>query len=322
MIAFDLLYNRLAESSLLAYVESVEYIDRVKSSASELVVKLCNADGRFTGGWAATLGDSLSLRFGDAAPETMAIRSVGVERAPRLVTWSCRSVPSASRAVSGRGGGLPPPSAGALVAEKKSWDTLRSVSLSSVASRVCAECGLSLRYAAKVDPVLSMVARYRETGYHLLERLCRMYGLGIRATADSVQIVARPSSRATSETVPQAVIPIPDSMIVTMQNLDSLPARAIQSARRDPRSGDVLRTSAGDGDGAPVALDFDALAGNAIYDDAMLNAAASELSVVPDARIVAGVLLQTSFGLREVTEMRYNRTGDAESMRLVTKGAT
>lgn len=322
MIALDLLYNRLSEPSLLAYIESVEYTDRAKSAASDLVVKLCNADGRFLRGWAASLGDSLSLRFGPAVAESMAIRSVGVERVPRVVTWSCRSVAAASRAVKGRGGGSPPPSSGALVENKASWDTLRSVSLSGVARRVCEECGLSLRYAVKVDPVIPIVARYRETGFHLLERLCRMYGLGIRATADAVQIVARPSSRSTAETAPQSVISLPDSVILSLQNVASLPARCIQSARRDPRSGDVLRTSSGEGDGAPVALDFDALSGNAIYDAALLDAAAAEISVVPDARIVAGVLVRTSFGLREVIEMRYNRTGDAESMRLLTKGAT
>lgn len=318
MIPLDLLYNGLSDKSILGFVESLEYTDRARSGESSLVVKLCNADGRFTGNWSASLGDGLSLRFGAASPEMMAIQKIGVEHRPRLVTWSAKCVPSASRAVQGRGAGTPPPASGAFVTDKKSWDAVENITLQAIAVRVCAECGLSLSYLAKQNPTLPRTVRLRETGYHFLERLCRRYGLGIRAKADAVQIVARPSSSGDS---PQGVLSLDESLVVSLQDVEALPARCIKSARRDPRSGTVLRSFAGDGDGAPVGLDFDALDADSIYTEAQLQAAACELSVVPDARFVAGALLSTPYGLREVVEMRYTRTGDSESMLLITRGA-
>lgn len=319
MIRLDIRYNEL-EASLMPFVEEVEYHDMMAGEPSELKITLCNADGRFTASaWSATCGDSLSLQWGAARPEPLAISGIGVERVPRLVIWVARSIPVTSSAPSGRGGGTPPPAPGAFIDERKSWDTVQRVRLSEIARRVCSECGLVLRYLSKSDPIIAQVARYNETGYHLIERLCRRYGLTVRSTASEVQIIARPGTMSAEAPV-QATIELPRDRIISLRNVDSLPARAIKSVRRDPRSGDVIRRSVGSGDGSVIGLYYD-IEDAEIYDEAVLDAQAERMSVYPDDRITAGTLVKTPYGLRVVTEMRYNRTGDSETMELMTRAA-
>lgn len=319
MLSFDVLYNRLS-ASLLPYLESVEYIDTLGKNPSTLAVTLCNADGRFTREWSCTKGDSLSLRFGAATPDPFAISEVSVEAVPRLVTWRASARPATIKAPSGRGKGTSPPSSGALISDKRSWDSYTStVTLREVAQRVCAECGLALQYSAKTNPRLLRVARFRESGYHLLERLCRMHGLSVRATAARVQIVARPG---TPDAPAQNVVDVPSDAVISMQNTEALKVSRIQSARRDPYTNRVERVSYGDGDGGIVSLGYSIADAASIYDEAILDALAGGLTVYPDARYVAGAVLKIpGLGLRVVTEMRYTRTGDSEQMTLSTRGA-
>lgn len=319
MLSFDVLYNRLS-ASLLPYLESVEYVDTLGKDPSALAVTLCNADGRFTREWACAKGDSLSLRFGAATPDPFAISEVSVEAVPRLVTWRASARPATIKAPSGRGKGTSPPSSGALISDKRSWDSYTStVTLREVAQRVCAECGLALQYSAKTNPRLLRVVRFRESGYHLLERLCRMYGLSVRATAARVQIVARPG---TLDAPAQNVVDVPSDAVISMQNTEALKVSRIQSARRDPYTNRVERVIYGDGDGGVVSLGYSIAAAASIYDEAILDALAGGLTVYPDARYVAGAVLKIpGLGLRVVTEMRYTRTGDSEQMTLSTKGA-
>ena len=319
MLSFDVLYNRLS-ASLLPYLESVEYVDTLGKDPSTLAVTLCNADGRFTREWSCTQGDSLSLRFGAATPDPFAISEVSVEAVPRLVTWRASARPATIKAPSGRGKGTSPPSSGALISDKRSWDSYTStVTLREVAQRVCAECGLALQYSAKTNPRLLRVVRFRESGYHLLERLCRMHGLSVRATAARVQIVARPG---TPDAPAQNVVDVPSSAIISMQNTEALRVSRIQSARRDPYTNRVERVSYGDGDGGVVSLGYSIADAASIYDEAILDALAGGLTVYPDARYVAGAVLKIpGLGLRVVTEMRYTRTGDSEQMTLSTRGA-
>ena len=319
MLSFDVLYNRLS-ASLLPYLESVEYIDTLGKDPSTLAVTLCNADGRFTREWACTKGDSLSLRFGAATPDPFAISEVSVEAVPRLVTWRASARPATIKAPSGRGKGTSPPSSGALISDKRSWDSYTStVTLREVAQRVCTECGLALQYSAKTNPRLLRVVRFRESGYHLLERLCRMHGLSVRATAARVQIVARPG---TPDAPAQNVVDVPSDAVISMQNTEALKVSRIQSARRDPYTNRVERVSYGDGDGGIVSLGYSIADAASIYDEATLDALAGELAVYPDARYVAGAVLKIDgIGLRVVTGMRYTRTGDSEQMTLSTKGA-
>ena len=319
MLRFDVLYNRLS-ASLLPYLESVEYVETLGKDPSTLAVTLCNADGRFTREWACTKGDSLSLRFGAATPDPFAISEVSVEAVPRLVTWRASARPATIKAPSGRGKGTSPPSSGALISDKRSWDSYTSpVTLREVAQRVCAECGLALQYSAKTNPRLLRVVRFRESGYHLLERLCRMHGLSVRATAARVQIVARPG---TPDAPAQNVVDVPSDAVISMQNTEALKVSRIQSARRDPYTNRVERVSYGDGDGGIVSLGYSIADAASIYDEAILDALAGGLTVYPDPRYVAGAVLKIDgIGLRVVTEMRYTRTGDSEQMTLSTKGA-
>lgn len=319
MLSLDVLYNRLS-ASLLPYLESVEYVDTLGKDPSTLAVTLCNADGRFTREWSCTQGDSLSLRFGAATPDPFAISEVSVEAVPRLVTWRASARPATIKAPSGRGKGTSPPSSGALISDKRSWDSYTStVTLREVAQRVCAECGLALQYSAKTNPRLLRVVRFRESGYHLLERLCRMHGLSVRATAARVQIVARPG---TPDAPAQNVVDVPSNAIISMQNTEALKVSRIQSARRDPYTNRVERVSYGEGDGGIVSLGYSIADAASIYDEAILDALAGGLTVYPDARYVAGAVLKIDgIGLRVVTEMRYTRTGDSEQMTLSTRGA-
>lgn len=321
MIAFDLTYNELGADVLMPFVESLEYTDFYKNAPSKLRVSLCNADGRFMKSWRATCGDSIAIKYGTATAEPMAISSISAGLAPAVVTWEASGIPATTASPQGRGAGFPPPKSGALVAERRSWDSKSNVSLLRVAELVCRECGLSLKYTAKVRPNIPHVGRLNETGYHLLERLCRRYGLAVRATASEVQIVARPASKATAAAPAQATIMIPRANIIAIADADSLPAANVKSARRSPRSGKVIRESAGAGDGAGIGLNFSADSPDEIYAAAYLESRASVLDIIPDSRIVAGCIVSTPYGLRLVTEMLYTRTGDTESQRLTTRAA-
>ena len=107
-----------------------------------------------------------------------------------------------------------------------------------------------------------------------------------------------------------------------MQQTDALKVAKIQSARRDPYTNRVERVGYGDGDGGVVSLGYSIADAAGIYDEAILDALAGELTVYPDPRYVAGAVLKIpGLGLRVVTEMRYTRSGDAEQMSLSTKGA-
>lgn len=319
MIELDLLYNRIS-ASLLPYVESIEYVDACKGKPSTLSVTLCNADGRFTREWACTKGDALSLKMGPAEPELLSIDTVGVQPVPRLVTWKASARPATTKSPANRGSGSHPPSSGALVSDKKSWDSLVDVSIRVVAQRVCEECGLTLRYTASVNPKVPRLVRFKESGYHLMERICRKYALSIRATASELQINSRPASASSPEADGQKAIEIPASAVKTVSASSAVEAGKVQSARVDPRSGTTVRMVQGDGDGGIVSLDFDAASD--IYSDAVKDAQASTIEVLPDARFVAGVLVKIDgYDLRLVTEMRYKRTGDSENMTLLTRGA-
>lgn len=318
MIPLDVLYNRLPSPSLRAWVESVSLVERRDGKASTLTVSLCNADGRFLGPWRATKGDSLSLSRPPAAPDVYAIKKISVRRSPAVVTWEAEGRPATTKAPRDRGRGTPPPSSGAFVEDKKSWDAaMENVRLRSLAERVCAECGLSLKYVAKKNPVIRYVARYNETGFHLLDRYCRMFALTLRATAGSVTILAAQSREDKS---PTKSVALAMDGVEELSESQDMAARSVRSARLDPRSAQPVRFSAGDGDGTDIDVHYDAQAAADIYAATVAAARVAVVDIVPRADIVAGSIVDISgLGLREVTEMRYTRTGDAERMSLTVR---
>ena len=320
MIALDVLYNRLDSPSLLPWIESVTLTERRSGRASTLTVSLCNSDGRFLGQWRATKGDSLALSVPPAAPDIYAIKKISVRRSPAVVTWEAEGRPATSKAPKDRGRGTPPPSSGALVEDKKSWDTaLEGVTLRALAEKVCAECGLSLKYCAKKNPKISYVARYNETGFHLLDRYCRMYAMTLRATAGAVTITA---TQARQDKSPPASVRIPMDSVEELASSEDMAARSVRSARLDPRSANAVRYSSGDGDGTDMDLPYDANAAADIYAAAVAGAKSATVDIVPRAGIVAGSVVNIDgVGLREVLEMRYTRTGDSERMTLTVRPA-
>lgn len=320
MLPISLLYNRLPSPSLLPWLESITYTDRMAGRASTLAVSLCNADGRFLSSWRATLGDSLSLRIPPASAEAFAITKIAFIRAPAVVTWEAEAKPATTRSPSGRGSGTPPPSKGALVSQRISWpQEVKGVRLSELAQRVCGECGLSLRYVAKSDPRIAYTARYDETGYHLLSRYCRRYALELRATASEVIIMAAQSQGDKS---PPASMSIGGGVITALAQASDVTPRSVRSARLDPRSAKPVRLSAGDGIGVDIDVGYDADAAAAIYAAAVAESVQASVDIVPTAGIVAGSIVDIAgVGLREVLEMRYTRSGDAERMSLTVREA-
>lgn len=318
MIPVDILYNRLKVPSLLPWLESVELVERRAGKASTLSVTLCNADGRFLGPWRATRGDSLAVSIPPAAPDVYAIKKISYKRAPMTVTWEAEGRPATSQAPRDRGRGTPPPSAGALVEDKKSWDEpLRNIKLRDLAAKVCSECGLSLSYAARANPVLAYVARYNETGFHLLSRFCRGYSLTLRATAGNVTILAE---QARQDSSPPAQVALAGDAMLSLAASDGTPPRSVRSARLDPHSARAVRFSAGDGIGTDVDLGYDADAAESIYAAEVAAASSATVEIVPRAGIVAGSIVDIAgVGLRQVLELRYTRTGDAERMALTVR---
>lgn len=318
MIPIKILYNKLESLSLMPWIESVNLVERASGKASTLTLKLCNADGRFLSLWAATKGDSIAAGISPAEPDNYAIRKISAAPAPSVVTWEAEGRPTTSKKPKNRGGGSPPPTKGAIVSDKLSWDApLTNRRLKSIAERVCDECGLTLKYVAKSNPVISYVARYNETGFHLIERLCRRYALTVRANSDTVTILA---AQTTKDAKPPAKVQISSASIKKLSTSDSTVPRSIKSARLDPRSGDSVRHSSGDGDGEDIDFDFDADDAGAIYAAHVSAASSTVVDIVPRSGITAGSVVDIAdIGLREVIEMRYNRTGDSESMSLTVR---
>lgn len=318
MIPLEVLYNRLPSPSLGAWVESVELVERRDGKASTLTVALCNADGRFLGPWRATKGDSLSLSRPPSAPDVYAIKKISVRRSPAVVTWEAEGRPATTKAPSGRGRGTPPPDGGALVEDKKSWEAAaENIRLRDLAERVCSECGLVLKYVARKNPTIKYVARYNETGFHLLDRYCRMFALTLRATSGSVTILAVQSREDKS---PPKSVALAMNGVEELAESQDMAARSVRSARLDPRSAQPVRFSAGDGDGTDIDVRYDAQAAADIYAASVAAARVAVVDIVPRADIVAGSVVDIQgLGLREVVEMRYTRTGDAERMSLTVR---
>lgn len=321
MIDFDVVYNKLDSPSLLPFLESAELVEVTAGKASTLKLSLCNADGRFSGPWQATKGDSVALRMPPAGLMTFAIKKISVQASPRVVTWEAEARPSVSKSPSDRGSGSPPPKDGAIVSDKRSWDDgpLKNKTLKDVAQRVCGECGLSLKYCAKDNPTIPFIARYNETGFHLITRLARRFGLCVRASAGSLSIIG---AQRSGDNSPPASVSFKVENIETVQTVSDVSPAAVKSARLDPRSGEALRFSSGDGDGVVESLDFDALGASDIYDASVASGQAGQMRIVPTAGVVAGSVLNIpGYGLREVTEMRYTRSGDTETMTILTRAA-
>jgi len=321
MIDFDVLYNKLDCPSLLPYLESAELVDVAAGRASTLRLSLCNIDGRFSGSWRGTKGDSISLKMPPAGSVTFAISKITIQAAPRVVVWEAEARPSVSRAPADRGSGSPPPKSGAVVSDKLSWKDgpLKGKTLKDIALRVCGECGLTLKYCARDNPIYPYVSRHDETGFHLLTRLARRFGLCVRASAGTLAIIG---AQRSGDTQPPASIPFPRSKILSLSSVSDVSPASVKSARLDPRSGKAVRKSAGDGDGTNILLDFDAASAEAIYSADVASGQATQIQIVPTSGICAGSILDIEgSGLREVTEVRYNRAGDSESMTLITRAA-
>lgn len=318
MLELTVTYNRLA-ADISRFVESLSLTERIGREAGTLDVTLCNADGRFTRDWQATQGDSLSLKLGTIPSEPYSITSVTVSTLPKTVTWQCKARPATTKSPAGRGSGTKPPAKGAVVDTRLSWPSIASITLSGLLAKVCGECGLKSRFCPKKDPKLTNVVRYNESGWHLLDRYARSSGYSLRATADTISIIA-PKQSGNAGT--QTDVSLPMSAILALGSAQGMKPAKVQSRRYDPRSAKTVEASAGDGDGDELGFDFDIDDASSLYDDIMLSKLAQTLTVIPDARYVAGAVLSVDgIGRLQVTQMIYSRTGDAETMQISTRSA-
>lgn len=318
MLELTVTYNRLS-ADISRFVENLNLTERIGREAGTLDVTLCNADGRFTRDWQATQGDSLSLKLGTIPSEPYSITSVTVSTLPKTVTWQCKARPATTKSPEGRGSGTKPPAKGAVVDTRLSWPSIASITLSGLLAKVCGECGLKSRFCPKKDPKLTNVVRYNESGWHLLDRYARSSGYSLRATADTVSIIA-PKQSGNAGT--QTDVHVPMSAILALGSAEGMKPAKVQSRRYDPRSAKIVEVSAGDGDGDELGFDFDIDDASSLYDDIMLSKLAQTLTVIPDARYVAGAMISVdSIGRLQVTQMTYSRTGDTETMQLSTRSA-
>lgn len=314
MINISLLYNRL-NAELLPFCESVSLVEKLSGEFSELKVTLCNVDGRFTREWAAVKGDSVSVSCGFATAEAYTIKSISINKNPRVVQWICKARPGTTKAPKKRGGGSPPPNAGALIDSKLSWSTISSITMRALLEKVCSECGLRAKYTPKSNPGLNNVVRYRESGWAILNRYAKCYGFALRSTADTVTIF-KPAEAKTD----QKSIELNDELIKSFSIANEIaPARVI-SSRFDPRSKEIVKSEAGDGEGVSIDVSsYDAVDAGSIYDE--LSKQMRQIDIIPDAHIVTGALVRYDDQIMCVQELAYNRTADAETMRLTLKEA-
>jgi phage protein D len=314
MLDLTITYNRL-DAEISRFAESLTLTERIGKAAGTLDITLCNADGRFTRDWAATKGDSLSVKLGDIPAEPYSIESVAVSSSPRTVTWQCKARPATTKAPSGRGSGSPPPKSGAIIDTRASWPSIASITLSGLLSKVCAECGLKAQYCPKKDVKLTNVVRYNESGWHLLERYAKKSGYSLRATATKVSIIA--PKQSDNGGAPQVTVDITSSSIESLGNVDGIKPAKVQSRSYDPRSAEVVTSSAGDGDGSDIGVDFTLDDAVGLYEDIALSQGVHTLTVIPDSRYVAGAILGVVGASRmQITQMTYTRSADGETMQV------
>lgn len=319
MIELAAKYNRLG-ADISYWIEGMTINEKDGKEASTLEITLCNSDGRFSGAWQAMQGDSVSIQLGQVPPENYSISSIAVSYSPKTVKWQCVARPVTTKAPAGRGSGSPPPAKGALVDSKKSWDAIASITFSGLLARVCSECGLTPKYCPRKDPTLKNVVRYNESGWHLLDRYARGYGFNVRATADKVQIIAPAAKQNNSGQTAQTTITLHNENILRFGAASKLAPAKVQSRRFDPHSAQVVEYSAGDGDGDQIDVTFDADGPESLYDACVMAGLARSIDVIPDARFVAGALISVDgAGTMQISEMRYTRTADSETMQITTK---
>lgn len=320
MLELSIAYNKLQDDSLLVYAENITLTERLCGKASELSISLCDVDGRFSvGTYRATKGDALSVKLGSVAAEQYSIDSISVQFCPRVVTWNCTARPRTTSSPSNRGNGAKPPDSGAIIDSRQSWATKQNVSLKATCQEVCNACGLLLDYRPKNNPMLPMVARYNETGFALVSRLCRRYGFGVRATADRLIVLA---STPKDDSSPPAEIVVSRDAIIGIQFATKIKPQKVKSARYDPRTQETIAHAAGDGHGAESVFDFDVDDAAAVYAFSALATKVSAVDVIPDARFVVGAVINIeNVGTFQINEMQYSRSGTAESMTLTMKAA-
>lgn len=314
MISMALRYNRV-DAELAPFCESVQVIERLKG-AGEISITLCNVDGRFTGSWAAVHGDAVSVKFGKAKDEQYAIKTISINENPRVVTWTCTARPVTTARPAGGGAKSPPPEKGAIIEKKKSWDSISETSLKDLLGKVCGECGLKPEYHAKENPKLKNVTRYRESGWALLGRYARANGKEIRSTAGSVIICDAGGAKA--KVADQIEVEINPSSIKTFSVASDIKPAKVATSAFNPRTKKVETQTAGDGDGIEIDLD-QTQNGNvqSIYDE--LGAQMRQIEVVPDERLLTGVVVRYGGKAMRIDEMHYTRTADSEAMTLVLK---
>lgn len=314
MIDVKLQYNKLA-CDLMPFCENIQYTDRKSGSASTLNIVLNNADGRFLRNWAATKGDGITLNFGQAGGITFSVDKITTSFKPSVVTWNCSSRPRTTTTINSRGAGTPPPQHGAIVDEKKTRDTLTNIKFSELLKLIAGECGLKAVYLPKNDPILSYVAQYRESGYDLLTRYAKRYGLELRATATALQIIARSGQNLPLQETFELGR---DNIKGVAQNAEIVPKNAVFS-RFNPKTGELDAASVGDGVGADADINGILDDVNSVYDQINLSSALTGLDIIPTFKAVAGSLIKIENTIVEVLEMTYNRTGDSETQSLRTR---
>lgn len=165
-------------ASISDYLESIRYTDKLEDQVDELEITLNNHSGIWTNAWFPKQGDQLKAifknTFGSLFCGTFNIDTLEASAPPSIFKIKALAVPFGSEM--------------RRTKKNKAWE---DVYLVDIASAICADGGVRLKYETKKNPYYKRQDQKRESNTEFLQRLCKEASLAMKITATDLHIFSR-----------------------------------------------------------------------------------------------------------------------------------
>ena len=165
-------------ANISSYLESIRYTDKLEEEVDELEITLNNQTGIWAGAWFPKQGDQLKAlfknSFGSLFCGTFNIDTLEMSSAPSIFKIKALAVPFGSEM--------------RRTKKNKAWE---DVTLLDIASAICADGGIRLKYETKKNPYYKRQDQKRESNTEFLQRLCKESSLAMKMTATDLHVFSR-----------------------------------------------------------------------------------------------------------------------------------
>lgn len=235
-----------------------------------------------------SFGDSIGISFitkkGESPETSYTIQEVK-DSGGGTLSWSAVAKPIARKSTGSKG--KQPPTGGAIMSKAKT-ETLTFVSFAAYAAQVAKEADMKLLFTAP-DKVISKLARYQETGYYVLSRLCSRYGYFLRVEADRIVITAGGAKSTAIEVLPDTIV-VDGISSYSLQPKATAGAVVVKSYDKRTKKMKTVRVEL-DGIGADEDID----AGEGVDEDEMQDVAAGTAQKSRRAAVSASVVIRGDY---------------------------